>query len=238
MSRPRSKLREATDQRGPEPHRLTVRDYFRMVETGILGPEDRVELLGGHLIQMAPMSSGRTEVVDRLRQQLTNRLPAGFEFRVQEGLEIDEYTRLIPDCVVSGSARGEGSDIVLVVDVARSTILDDYSARRASYAHGGVPEYWIVSVASRCVRVYEAPAEGEYAQESVFYSQGTLRTDSVPTLALPVADLLPLDGTGFSREAVEQLAWFVDKLIPLPPEDQAIYEEEVAKLKKRRLPDD
>ena len=180
--------------------RFTVDEYHRMIETGILGENDRVELIDGWIIEMSPIGPPHTTCVSLILAALQESLPDGWCVRGQGPLTL-QTSEPEPDvAVVRGGIRDyrdhhpAGPEIALVIEVADTSLKFDRAEKRQQYATAEIPEYWIVNLADRCVEVHRDPAGGgEYRARAVVGADGsvelTIAGQSVGRLA--VADLLP-----------------------------------------------
>ena len=123
--------------RNPVPrHRLTVEDYHRLGEVGILGNEDRVELLDGQLVDMSPIGPRHALAVDALNELLLMAVAGRAGVRVQNPIELDGRTEMHPDiAVVTRPWRGypnahpRPGDIVLLIEVADTSLETDRGAK-------------------------------------------------------------------------------------------------------------
>lgn len=158
----------------PGRHRLTARDFHRMVEAGILGEDDRIELIDGELIDMAPTGPWDENVVDLLQRALQARLfqlklENQYRVRVQNAISLSSQSETYPDVAVV-KERTEGyatvkptvADTLLVIEVRDSSEDYDRNTKAVSYAKAGVPEYWIVSRATSSVTVFTIPTQRGY----------------------------------------------------------------------------
>jgi Uma2 family endonuclease len=178
-------------------HRFTVDEVTQMVRSGILGEEDRVELIEGELLVMSPGEPPHANTVDRLAERLRGIYSADCRIRVQLQLDVSPVTQPEPDIAVVrgdertyGARHPRGDDCVLVVEVAYSSRRRDL-VKAQLYARAGVPVYWMVDLEKACLVVHERPrADGSYAHVRVL--------DGADEVELPgnavrwrVADLLP-----------------------------------------------
>lgn len=145
-------------------HRLTVGRYHRLGEAGILGEDDRVELLEGQLVDMAPIAPRHALAVDALNELLVIAVAGRAGVRVQNPIELDDATEPKPDVVlVRRPWRGyptshpRAGDIILVIEVADTSRETDLGAKLALYARAGIREFWIVDLTTDGVRVRRNP---------------------------------------------------------------------------------
>lgn len=148
-------------------HPLTADDVIRMVDAGILGEDDRVELLGGVLTEVSPKSPEHGTVIARLVRWLVASDPDGrYDVRTEHPLLVADRRSLPePDIAVveRGAAAGHPTTALLVVEVAVSSLVADTQVKAPLYAGAAVPEYWVVDVPGRRLVRFTDPAEGGYA---------------------------------------------------------------------------
>jgi Uma2 family endonuclease len=159
-----------TPGEGPRRHRYTVADYHRMAEAGILAPNARVELIEGEIIDMAPPGDAHAGTVDQLAQVLGAAMAARAHVRVQNPLLLGEHSEPQPDIAVLKARsdfyktrRPRPWDVLLVVEVADTSLRYDRDEKIPLYAQHGIPEAWLVDLtAPRLVR-FRDPRQGAYA---------------------------------------------------------------------------
>jgi Uma2 family endonuclease len=176
--------------------RFTVSEYYRMAEAGILGEDDRVELIGGEVVEMVPIGSPHQSRVDRLAQLLWEFSRGEHVVRVQGPVRLDELNEPEPDLALLhyredfyASAHPGPRDVALLVEVAESSLAYDRGVKLPLYARFAVPEVWVVDLASRRVELYAKPEEGSYATTRRCGREDELRSESVSGLSLPVRDI-------------------------------------------------
>jgi Uma2 family endonuclease len=177
-------------------HRLTVNDFHRLAEAGILGEDDRVELLEGHLVDMSPIGPQHALAVDALMDLLVAAVAGQAAVRVQNPLALDAGSEPIPDIAVvrrpwrgyPGAHPGP-SDIFLVVEVADTSLETDSGAKLELYARSGIREFWIVDLTADVVHVHRNPGGGSYAAETKIVPSGTLQIDGLPGVAIPASPI-------------------------------------------------
>lgn len=181
--------------------RWTRLEYDRMAEAGLFGPDERVELLEGEIITVTPQQSPHSACIGLIDAALRQAFGPSYWIRIQLPLIVDPDSEPEPDlAVVPGSPRDYVHDhprtALLVVELADSTIAKDRTYKTRIYARAGVPEYWIVNLAERCLEVYR-DLETSPTQAGLYRSSQKLGpSESIAPLAVPqtlvaVADLLP-----------------------------------------------
>ena len=153
-------------------HRLSVEDYHRMGEAGIFAPDARVELIDGEIIDKAPIGKRHMGKVDRLNRLLVQGVGERGIVRVQGSIRLSDFSEPEPDLVLLKprddfyeSVAAETGDVLLLIEVASSSLRYDTSVKLPLYAERGVPEVWIVDVEGRRLRRHADPHEGRWRFE-------------------------------------------------------------------------
>lgn len=180
-----------------EPHRFTVADYHRMAETGILTEDSRVELIKGRILDMAPIGAPHLGLVNRLTRLLPAVLTGRAILSVQNPVRLDDGSEPQPDVAVLRpraddyeTAVPRPADVLLLVEVADTSLADDRNDKLPLYAEHGIVECWLVSVAERIVEVYREPRNGRYASARRVGPDGTLDIAALPGSVFAALDLL------------------------------------------------
>ena len=188
---------DAIDQGGLEVRPLPVAEYQRMGEVGILGEDDRVELLGGLLAVMSPIGPRHALAVDALMDVLVAAVRGRAKVRVQNPVTLDNGSEPTPDVAVvrrrwpGYPARPPGpEDVLLLVEVADSSIRVDLGAKRQMYARAGIKEYWVVDLTQEVVHVHRSPANGRYATSSERGPDSALAMEAMPDVSIQARNIL------------------------------------------------
>jgi Uma2 family endonuclease len=183
--------------RPPVRHRFDVNHYYRMAETGILSPEDRVELIEGEVVDMAPIGSAHGGTVVGLTELVARAVADGEVLAsVQGPLRLDRHNEPQPDLMLLRprtdryrASHPTAADVLLLIEVADSSLAYDRGPKLALYARHGVPEVWIVDLAGRAVEISRQPEPEGYAERRRL-TEGMATPILVPALAINVAALL------------------------------------------------
>lgn len=157
----------------PSRHLISVEAFHRMGETGILGPEDRVELIEGEIIDMSPIGVLHAAIVARLASPFSLRLGATAVVWCQNPLRLDDVSEPEPDISIlrpradfyTASLPGP-SDVLLVIEVADTSLAYDLGTKVPLYARHGIPKVWVIDAATRQIRVFRGPFGGGDASRS------------------------------------------------------------------------
>ncbi len=166
---------------------FTVDDYYRMVDAGILGENDRVELIEGEIVEMSPIGRKHMACVDRANDLFTSSFKGRALVSVQHPLRLNDYNEPQPDIVVLkpradyyASKSHTPEDTFLVVEVSDTTLRYDRNVKLPLYAATGVFEVWIENLKEDLLLVCREPAGKTYKIELTLQ-----RGDSVSPLAFP-----------------------------------------------------
>jgi Uma2 family endonuclease len=175
--------------------RFTVEEYYLMAEVGILGPEDRVELIEGEIIQMSPIGLRHAACVAELTRRLVPAIGDRALLWPQNPVRLPRDTEPQPDIVLlrpradrytKESARPE--DVLLLIEVADTSYRYDRGIKLPLYARAGVPEMWIIDLTHDVVEVYRQPTADGYAFSERVALGGRVVPAALPDVVLAVDD--------------------------------------------------
>ena len=182
----------------PAPTRYTSEQYFGLAERGVLRPDDRVELLEGVVVAMAPHTPRHASAIRRIDGALRKAAGERAVVSIQLPYLAGPHSVPVPDVAV---LPGEAADYdtvhpasaLLLVEVADSSLAQDRLTKAGIYAAAGVPEYWIVNLADDVVEVLRAPdvAGRRYAEQRVAGRGERIAMAAMDDTVVAVDDLLP-----------------------------------------------
>jgi Uma2 family endonuclease len=154
---------------------LTVEEFEALAQTEGWDEDTRVELLDGEVVWMSPINDPHAACVRRLTQLFSRQYPADLaQLSVQNPIRIEHYDEPQPDVALLSSrsdfyasATPTPADILLLVEVADTTLRTDLGRKARIYASGGVAEYWVVDLNNRVLYVHRSPTRGTYAERQV-----------------------------------------------------------------------
>ncbi len=161
----------------PEPtlYRFSVSDYHQMGETGVLGPDLNVELLNGHIYEMSPIGSRHAACVDRLNRIFMRAVDDHAIVRVQNPIVLPPDSEPEPDVALLkprddsyASRHPRPNEVLLVVEVADSSLPFDQEVKVPLYAQVGIPEVWVVALDEDRVHAYQMPKSGSYREQTIY----------------------------------------------------------------------
>jgi Uma2 family endonuclease len=177
--------------------RITVDEYNRMIEAGIIREDETVELLDGQLVALTPQGWPHARVLQRLTKLLVMTLDDDYEVLCQLPVILGDYSEPEPDLAVIRAKDlppPEGhhpTGALLIVEVSRTSFALDRGIKGAIYARAGVPEYWIVDVDERRVEVHRDPdtSHGRYRDVRIVGAEDVVSAASVSGLTIPIRKL-------------------------------------------------
>ena len=181
----------------PTRRRFDVEAYYLMADAGILAPKDRVELIDGEIVEMAPIGSEHSGVTDCLTSLVARAVANGaVQVRVQGPLRLDAFNEPQPDLMLLRpradfyrSGHPTAADVLLLIEVADSSLAFDRGPKLDLYARHAVPEVWIVDLPGRLVEVCRGPGPDGYAERRRL-TAGMVAPRLVPGIEIDVAALL------------------------------------------------
>jgi len=177
-------------------HKLSVDDFHRMAEAGILKYEDRVELIEGEIIDMTPIGSGHAGKTNRFAFVFARAAMEGLAVvSIQNPLRLDLYNEPEPDVMLLRprkdfyeTSHPTAADVLLLVEVADTSLAFDRGLKLALYARHRIPEIWIVNIPGATTEIYRAPTEQGYSSKADL-TKGTVSPELLPSLIVNSEDL-------------------------------------------------
>ena len=175
--------------------------YDRMIESGVLGENDPIELLGGRLVVAEPRHSPHETAVHAVAEALRTAFGRGWHVRIGAPLALGDFSEPEPDVsVVRGSFRdyrdAHPTSAALVVEVAQTSLRLDRRTKASIYAAGGIADYWIVNLVAGVLEIHREPVattrqRWEYRSVTAFGPDARVTPLGAPEAVIRVSDLLP-----------------------------------------------
>jgi Uma2 family endonuclease len=157
----------------PARHLISVEAFHRMAETGILDPADRVELIDGEIFDMSPIGVLHAALVARLATYFSQKLGGAAVVWCQNPVRLDDASEPEPDIAILrpradfyATSHPGPADLLLVIEVADTSLAFDLGTKVPLYARHGIPEVWVIDAATRRTRVFRRPTATGYAAET------------------------------------------------------------------------
>lgn len=169
---------------------FTVEEFHRMTDVGILTERDRVELIEGEILQMAAIGTRHASCVNRLNQGFSQQLGNQVIIAVQNPVELGPFSEPQPDIALLQwrddfyeSRHPQPEDILLIVEVADTTIETDRQLKIPLYARNGILEVWLVNLNQNCIEVYREPAAPGYQQIQIYQPTQSITIQAFPEIS-------------------------------------------------------
>jgi Uma2 family endonuclease len=179
-------------------YHFSVDEYERMVESAILTENARVELIRGEILNKMPTNPPHASTVKRISQLLRDLFGKKIAIGVQDPIRLPE-AEPEPDISVMrfradyyAEAHPVPEDILLIIEVADSSLLEDREFKGPLYAESGIVEYWIVNLGDACLEVHRSPQpDGSYAEKQIVRRGKQIEITGLPGVVIEVSDMLP-----------------------------------------------
>ncbi|MEJ5198619.1 MAG: Uma2 family endonuclease [Anaerolineae bacterium] len=177
--------------------RFTVTEYHRLIAAGILHEDDRVELMGGDLVMMSPIGSKHAAAVKRLNYLLMRSLQDRALIGVQDPLYLDEHSEPQPDITVLKPRQDfyvhshpGPNDVLLLIEVADTSIEYDRDVKLYAYARAGIVEAWLVDLIDGLIMIHREPSPTGYKLLRKALPGEMISPTAFPDLQIAVADVI------------------------------------------------
>jgi Uma2 family endonuclease len=184
-------------EEGPRRHRITVEEYHRMAEVGLLAPDERVELIEGEIIDMPPIGSRHGAAVDRLNELLISVVGKRAIVRCQSSLVFGDLSEPEPDFALLvrrddfyEHQTPTAADTLLVIEVSDTTLRYDRETKMSLYARHGIPELWILDTAGKQLHVFRRPTGSAYEEVVIVDESRRLPVALLPGVEVDLSALL------------------------------------------------
>jgi len=178
-------------------HKLDVSQYHRMGEAGVFEGNERVELIEGEIVEMAPIGDRHAGTTNRLARALFAVVGDRAVVAVGNPVRLDRYNEPQPDFALLRpradfyeTSKPAAGDTLLMIEVAESSLRYDRKVKLPLYARHGVPELWIVDLEGGTVEIYGEPLGDGYAARSRVAPGEVLEPTLLPGVRIAVADII------------------------------------------------
>lgn len=176
---------------------ISADEYERMGEAGIFPMDARLELIEGEIFEMSPIGSPHASCVKFLSELLHLLFAGIFTVSVQDPIRLNDFSEPQPDVALLRrrndfyrNAHPTPADVLLVVEVADTTVATDRSFKLPLYARAGIPEFWLVNIPEGQLEIYSQPSGESYLRSEVFGRDAEARSHTVEGLSVKVGELL------------------------------------------------
>ncbi|MYC29766.1 MAG: Uma2 family endonuclease [Chloroflexi bacterium] len=184
--------------RAPVTRKFTVEEYYRMAEVGILQPDERLELIDGEIIIMAPIGNPHATGVRRIERVFGRVLGDAVTISGQNPVLVGEHSTPQPDVAILRFREDDYSgkppsaeDVLLLVEISDTTLAYDREVKVNLYAEANIPETWIMNLVEDCIESFTGPGPGGYSTHTIYRRGDRFSSSMLPDVEFAVDDLLP-----------------------------------------------
>lgn len=194
----RPKLRSQPMVDSISPHRrITIDEYYDMARTGLIGPDERTELIEGEVVRVAPIGDRHGDAVEKLDELLHQAVKGRARVRCQMPVRLGKYSQPEPDLVVARPRSGRNDrghpsavDAFLIVEISYSTLRYDLDVKVPLYARHGVPEVWVIDLKHHKLHLYKSPVDGSYEQATSMSDAGRTVIPGIGGVSVDLSEIL------------------------------------------------
>ncbi len=175
---------------------LSVNEYHKMIDAGILHPSEKVELIKGEIIEMSPITPRHAGIVNLLNSIFSHHGYGKIVVGPQNPIELDPYSEPEPDIVIAKYrkdhytlAHPKPTDVLMVIEVSVTTYPYDLETKLPLYAKAGIPECWIINIEEEQIEVYKTPIGNTYKYKEIYRGNEEISIDVIK-LNLQVDDII------------------------------------------------
>ena len=176
---------------------FTVQNYYRMAEVGILTEQDRVELIEGEVVELSPKGKRHAMTVNRAGMLFARGIGDEAVVSIQNPAHLDDYNEPQPDVVLIrpregfyGTGHPEPGDVLLLIEVAETSLRFDRKVKVPIYARSGIREVWIVDLNTDVIHIFRNLSEGGYSEITTKSRGESISLEAFPDFSIRVDELL------------------------------------------------
>ena len=178
---------------------ITIFDYHRMAETGILAADERVELLSGQIIKKMPKGPAHSALCKRIEKILERRLGEKILVRLQDPILLNDYSEPEPDIAVVypkddfyASHHPVPKEVHLIIEISDTTIQSDLTTKAKLYAAAGITDYWVVDVSTQQLHIFRHPSVDGYDCQMILKADQPISPLAFPDCCITVNECFGL----------------------------------------------
>ena len=175
---------------------FSVSEYALMVAAGVLSEDDRVELIEGEVIKMSPIGSRHAACVRRLDTLLNRQLGEAAIVSAQCPIRLNDFSEPQPDIALLlprpdfyEHQHPMPEDVMLVIEVAETSVEYDRNIKMPLYARAGVTEAWLINLSKHIIEVFTQPLNGKYKKSLKLKRGESLISQTIPDLSFTVDEV-------------------------------------------------
>lgn len=181
----------------PQKHLTDIDEWRRLGEAGIFPPDSRLELINGEIFEMTPIGCNHAGHVIRLMNFFAIRVAGKAIMNAQNPLRLGDLSEPEPDFMLLkpnpdfySTRHPVAADMLLLVEVADSSLEFDRNQKMHLYALHRIPEYWLLNLNEASVEIYRKPAGDLYAEKRTLIASDSIALSELPEITIDIGDIL------------------------------------------------
>ncbi len=181
----------------PTKHLTNLDEWRRLGEANIFPPGSRIELINGEILEMSPIDFNHSGHLKGINKLFTKLIPANLFTSVQDPLQLGDLSEPEPDFMLLKpnhdgykTRHPIADDVLLLIEVADSSLAFEQNQKLRLYALHNIPEYWLLNLNDNCLEVYRKPHGEVYAEKTTLYSGDKITLSQLPDICIQVSEIL------------------------------------------------
>lgn len=181
----------------PNKHLTNLDEWRRLGEANIFPPNARIELIDGEILDMAPIGFNHSGHLNRINKVFARLIPDELITSIQNPLQLGDLSEPEPDFMLLkpnpdfySSRHPVADDVLLLIEVADSSLAFDQNQKLRLYALHGIPEYWLLNLNDSSLEVYRQPNGEVYAEKTTLRAGSQVTLSQVPDISIQISDIL------------------------------------------------
>lgn len=178
-------------------HLTTIYEWQKLGDANIFPPDSRLELIDGEILEMAPIGCNHSGHIMRLTQFFGLLVNQQAIINVQNPLQLGDLSEPEPDFMLLKpdndfycSRHPNANDVLLLIEVADSSLAYDQNQKLRLYAMHGIPEYWLLNLNDNCLEVYRKPHGEVYAEKTTLYDGDAITLTQLGDITIQISSIL------------------------------------------------
>jgi Uma2 family endonuclease len=178
-------------------HLTDIKEWQKLGEANIFPPDSRLELIEGEILEMAPIGSNHAGHLKRLTHILSTLVSGKAILSIQDPLQLGDLSEPEPDFMLLKpdndfycTRHPNAGDVLLLIEVADSSLSFDQNQKLRLYASHNIPEYWLMNLIDACVEIYRQPHGDCYGEKTTLRAGDTITLSQLNQIAINIADIL------------------------------------------------
>ena len=178
-------------------HLTDVNEWHKMGEANIYPSDSRLELIEGEIFEMSPIGSNHASHLKRINKLFTRLIPENLFPSVQDPLQLGDLSEPEPDFMLLkpsedsyASRHPVAEDVLLLIEIADSSLNFDQNQKLRLYAMHNIPEYWLLNLIDNCLEVYRKPKGEVFAEKTTLYQGDNITLSQLPDITIQVSEIL------------------------------------------------